>query len=108
MRFLFVIQGEGRGHLTQAISLAQILQASVVGLEPRQPYVIALAARPDGTGTLEPLAEFVTNPAGAAVVQAVGQIRTLVLSAKPVARRYLVIVPGTSGALGTPVQIQSE
>ena len=88
--------------------LAQILQASVVGLEPRQPYVIALAARPDGTGTLEPLAEFVTNPAGAAVVQAVGQIRTLVLSAKPVARRYLVIVPGTSGALGTPVQIQSE
>lgn len=88
--------------------LAQILQASVVGLEPRQPYVMALAARPDGTGTLEPLVEFVTNPAGAAVVQAVGQIRTLVVTDEPGARRYLVIVPGTSGAFGAPVQIQSE
>ncbi len=28
MRVLFIVQGEGRGHLTQAISLAQILQAS--------------------------------------------------------------------------------
>ncbi len=28
MRILFIIQGEGRGHLTQAISLAQILQAA--------------------------------------------------------------------------------
>ena len=69
---------------------------------------MALAARPDGTGTLEPLAEFVTNPAGAAVVQAVGQIRTLVVTDEPGARRYLVIVPGTSGAFGAPVQIQSE
>ena len=88
--------------------LAQILQASVAGLEPRQAYVIALAARPDGTGTLEPLAEFVTNPAGAAVVQAVGQIRTLVVTDEPGARRYLVIVPGTSDNLGAPVQIQSN
>jgi len=44
MRFLFVIQGEGRGHLTQAISLAQILQAAghevvraMVGLADRRP-----------------------------------------------------------------------
>lgn len=88
--------------------LAQILQASVAGLEPRQPYVIALASRPDGTGALEPLAEFVTNPAGAAVVQAVGQIRTLVLTDEPGTRRYLVIAPGAPGALGAPVQIQSE
>ena len=88
--------------------LAQILQASVAGLEPRQPYVIALAARRDGTGTLEPLAEFVTNQAGAAVVQAVGQIRTLVLTAKPGDQRYLVIVPRTSNGLGAPAQIQSN
>lgn len=27
-KFLFIIQGEGRGHLTQAISLAQLLQAN--------------------------------------------------------------------------------
>jgi hypothetical protein len=25
-KFLFIIQGEGRGHLTQAISLAQLLR----------------------------------------------------------------------------------
>ena len=43
MRFLFVIQGEGRGHLTQAISLAQLLQAAgheviraMVGLADRR------------------------------------------------------------------------
>lgn len=28
MRILFIVQGEGRGHLTQAISLAQILQSA--------------------------------------------------------------------------------
>ncbi len=44
MRFLFVIQGEGRGHLTQAIALAQILQAAghkvvraMVGLAANRP-----------------------------------------------------------------------
>jgi uncharacterized protein (TIGR00661 family) len=44
MRFLFVIQGEGRGHLTQAISLAQLVQAAghevieaQVGLAPNRP-----------------------------------------------------------------------
>lgn len=44
MRFIFVVQGEGRGHLTQAISLAQILQAAgheivtaLVGLAPNRP-----------------------------------------------------------------------
>ena len=26
MRYLFVVQGEGRGHLTQALSLASILR----------------------------------------------------------------------------------
>jgi len=26
MRFLFVVQGEGRGHMTQAISLRQMLE----------------------------------------------------------------------------------
>ena len=42
----------------------QVLQASVTGLEPKQPYVLALAAEPNGEGALEPLAAFMTNPAG--------------------------------------------
>ena len=29
MRYLFVVQGEGRGHLTQALSLASILLRQV-------------------------------------------------------------------------------
>ena len=30
--------------------LIQVLQASVTGLEPKQPYVLALADKPDGSG----------------------------------------------------------
>jgi YVTN family beta-propeller protein len=86
--------------------LSQVLEAAVTGLVPMQPYVLALAARPDGAGPLEPLAAFKTNPAGSAVVNAVGPIRQLVRSAQSAQRRYLVIVPGTSGKLGVPVQVQ--
>jgi YVTN family beta-propeller protein len=58
--------------------LTEVLQAAVVGLEPVQPYLLALTANPDGTGTVEPLARFTTNPAGAAIVNAVGPIRKIV------------------------------
>ena len=44
--------------------LTQVLQASVTGLEPKQPYVLALAGEADGGGELEPLSAFMTNPAG--------------------------------------------
>src|SRR6266436_8049295 len=44
--------------------LIQVLQASVTGLEPKQPYVLGLAHERDGEGPLEPLAAFMTNPAG--------------------------------------------
>jgi YVTN family beta-propeller protein len=88
--------------------LTQVLEAAVTGLRPMQPYMLALAAKADGTGTVEPLAAFVTSPAGSAVVNAVGPIRQIVRSAEPVARRYLVIVSGTVGNLGAPAQIQAE
>src|SRR4029077_4471622 len=52
--------------------LLQVLQASVTGLEPKQSYVLALSRAPDGGGALEPLAAFTTNPAGAAIVNALG------------------------------------
>lgn len=86
--------------------LAQVLQASVTGLEPKHPYVLALAKRPDGSGTLEPLAAFTTNSAGAAVVDAVGPIRQIVQGAAG-DRRYLVIVPDAASASVGPVQIQT-
>jgi YVTN family beta-propeller protein len=88
--------------------LTQVLEAAVTGLLPKQPYVLALASKPDGSGPVEPVAAFMTNPAGSAVVNAVGPIRQIVRSADPAQRRYLVIVPGTVGKLGAPVQVQAE
>jgi YVTN family beta-propeller protein len=88
--------------------LTQVLQASVTGLAPKQPYLLALAARPDGGGTLEPLSAFMTNPAGSAIVNAVGPIRQVVQSDARNERRYLVIVPGTADKPGRPVQVQVQ
>jgi YVTN family beta-propeller protein len=88
--------------------LTQVLQASVTGLAPKQPYVLALATRPDGSGPLEPLAAFMTNPAGSAIVNAVGPIRQIVQSNAKAERRYLVIVPGTADKPGRPVQVQVQ
>ena len=87
--------------------LTQVLQASATGLEPKQPYVLALSAKPDGSGTLEPLATFKTNPRGSAIVNAVGPIRQLVHNGGADVRRYLVIAPGTPEQPGSPVQVQS-
>jgi hypothetical protein len=86
--------------------LTQVLQASVSGLAPKQPYVLALASRPDGGGALEPLSAFMTNPAGAAIVNAVGPIRQIVQGEAQAERRYLVIAAGTADKLGAPVQVQ--
>ena len=88
--------------------LTQVLQAAVNGLAPKQPHVLALASRPDGSGALEPLSTFMTNPVGAAIVNAVGPIRQIVQSDAKTERRYLVIVPGTLQQLGKPVQVQVQ
>jgi YVTN family beta-propeller protein len=87
--------------------LIQILQASVTGLEPKQRYVLALADGIDGTGTVEPLAAFMTNPAGAAIVNATGPIRQIVQNSAPSGRRYLVIAPGEPSKFGKAVQVQN-
>jgi hypothetical protein len=84
--------------------LTQVLEASVTGLQPRRPYVQALAARSDGSGPLEPLASFNTNPAGAAIVNAAGPIRRIVQAGDAGERRYLVAAPATQDA--APVQVQ--
>jgi YVTN family beta-propeller protein len=87
--------------------LVQVLQAAVTGLEPKQPYVLALATQPDGGGKLEPIASFMTNPAGAAIVNTVGPIRQVVEVSTPETRRYLVIAPGSPEQPGRPVQLQT-
>ena len=88
--------------------LVQVLEASVTGLEPGKPYVLALSSEASGAGVLEPLQGFMTNPAGAAIVNAIGPIRQVVRGEDKIQRRYLVIAPGTAGSLGAPVQVQSE
>jgi YVTN family beta-propeller protein len=90
--------------------LIQVLQAAVTGLKPGKPYVLALARRRDGGGggPLEPLAAFTTNPAGAAVVDAIGPIRQIVRASTPAERRYLVIAVGTPAQLGPVVQTQVD
>lgn len=88
--------------------LIQVLQAAVTGLEPKQPYILALSNQSDGTGSLQPLSAFTTNPAGAAVVNAVGPIRQIVQSDVPDQNRYLVIVAGTPAQLGAVIQVQSK
>jgi YVTN family beta-propeller protein len=87
--------------------LVQVMQAAVTGLEPKCPYVLALADRADGSGALQPLASFSTNPRGAAIVNASGPIRQLVQMPAAAAARYLVVAPGTPGHVGTPVAIQT-
>jgi YVTN family beta-propeller protein len=88
--------------------LIQVLQASVTGLEPKQKYVLALAEQADGSGPLQPLAAFMTNPAGSAIVNATGPIRQIVENAAKPERRYLVIAPGDATTVGEAVQIQTQ
>ena len=89
-------------------SAVQILQAAATGLEPKKPYVLALAQNREGTGMLEPVAAFMSNPAGAAVINSVGPIRQVVAADAAESRRYLVIAPGTPKNVGQPVQTQIE
>ncbi len=91
--------------------LVQVLQASVTGLQPKQPYALALSQHVDGSGPLERLANFVTNPVGAAIVNSIGQVRQIVAPGNvgpDTARRYLVIAPVVSGELGLAVQVQAR
>jgi len=88
--------------------LIQVLQASVTGLEPKHKYVLALADQANGSGSLQPLAAFMTNPAGSAIVNATGPIRQIVNDPATSERRYLVIAPGDATKFGEAVQVQTR
>ncbi len=101
----------GTGNAPTSVSLfdqglIQVLEAAVSGLQPKQSYVLALAENQDGTGPLQPLQPFMTNPAGAAIVNAIGPIRQVVQADVKAQRRYLVIVQASGTKLGAPVQVQ--
>jgi hypothetical protein len=70
--FTLAAAGKDGGKAPTSVSLfdqglSQVLQASVTGLAPTQPYVLALSVEPNGNGPLEPLAAFMTIPAGSAI-----------------------------------------
>ncbi len=87
--------------------LTQVLQASVTGLEPKKMYVLALADKADGSGPLEGLSNFMTNPAGSAIVNAVGPIRQIVEAKHKDERRYLVVAAVDDGKPGKVLQVQA-
>ena len=66
----------------------------------------ALSDDPKGTGRLEALAGFMSNPAGAAIVNTVGPIRQITQGDGTTPKRYLVIARGTPAQIGEPVQVQ--
>jgi YVTN family beta-propeller protein len=86
--------------------LVQVLQAAITGLTPGQPYVLALTTDPKKPSALDPIASFKANPAGAAIVNAVGPLRQRVSAEHKGERRYLVIA--TAGAPGKVVQVQAR
>src|SRR5262249_40180209 len=88
--------------------IVQVLQASVTGLSPKSQYVLALSTKPDGAGPLEPLQAFVTNPAGAAIVNTVGPVRQVVKPDAPAEQKYLIIAEGTADQIGKVVQVQQS
>lgn len=103
--------GDGKAPTSVSLfdqGLIQILQASVTGLQPKQKYVLALSEHEDGSGSLQPLAAFMTNPAGSAIVNAAGPIRQIVDQGAKADRRYLVIASGEAAMPGEAVQIESR
>ena len=101
---------EGKAPTTVSLfdqGLIQVVQAAVTGLEPKQKYVLALADHADGSGKVDPIAAFITNPAGSAIVEATGPIRQIVQDSAPSERRYLMIAPGEPSKFGEAVQVQT-
>jgi hypothetical protein len=70
--------------------------------------VLAFANEAVGAGVLQPLQGFMTNPAGSAIVNAIGPIRQVVRGEDKIQRRNLVIVAGTLDKLGAPVPVPAE
>ena len=101
--------GETKELTTVAVNnqgLVDLLEAAVTGLTPKTEYVLALAQNRDGSGMLEPMTRFKTNPAGAAIVTAIGPLRRAVEQGTQEGRRYLVIAQLVEGKPGSPVQVQ--
>jgi hypothetical protein len=102
-----------RDHAPSSVSLfdqglIQVLQASVTSLAPDRPYFLCLADHDDGSGTIEPLSRFITNPAGSAIVNASGPIRQILQKDAGPRRRWLVVTEALQDTPGRVVQVQRD
>ena len=68
--------------------------------------MLGLSEKSDGSGPIEALAAFQTNPAGAAIVDTIGPIRQIVAGGRSTAPRYMVVAPRGADDLGAAVQVQ--
>ncbi|RSU50937.1 YncE family protein [Sphingomonas sp. S-NIH.Pt15_0812] len=88
--------------------IIQVVQSAVTGLQPKKSYMLVLTANADGSGAVEPLANFMSNPAGAAIVNASGPIRQIVQGSTAAPRRFLAVAEVVNGAPGRIVQVQRD
>ena len=106
----FKLAGSAGGEPTSVAlfdqGLVQVVQAAVTGLTPGMAYVLGLSEKADGSGPIEPLANFKTSPVGSAIVNTTGPIRQMVKDGPPSARRYLVIATHANDKVGPAVQVQ--
>jgi len=105
--------GSGQAATTVVVNnqgLVDLLQAAVTGLEAKKAYLLALSSQADGGGPLEPIARFMGNPAGAAIVNTLGPLREAVDRDAPAGgseRRYLVIAAANpDGQPGAVLQVE--
>ncbi|HEX4382351.1 MAG TPA: hypothetical protein VH083_05365 [Myxococcales bacterium] len=104
----FSLGAGGKSLTTVAVDnqgLVDYVQAAVTGVTPKTAYFLATAANADGSGPLVGLARFVSNPAGAAIVDAVGELRLPLTGEASSPKRYLVIATEKDGKPGEVVQI---
>ncbi len=85
--------------------LVDIVQAAVTGVEPKKSYFLATAPQADGSGVLVPIAKFMSNSAGAQIVDAVGSLRATLASGDGATRRYLVVAMDDGGKPGKVLQV---
>ena len=77
----------------------------MTGLEPKKTYFLATSMQADGSGVLTPIAKFMSNPAGAAIVDAVGALRSTLAGNIPPSRAYLVVAMEQDGRPGKALQV---
>lgn len=85
--------------------LVGVIQAAVTGLDAKQPYFLATSPQADGSGVLTPIAKFMSNPAGAAIVDAVGALRSALDGRASSGRSYLVVASDQDGKPGQALQV---